>query len=1139
MPVRRSKPWRPAATLAAAVAGLAGFAAGAFAQPAPSPALDRLTARAAAEGSVRVIVGLNLSVQPEGRLQAGQVLQQRTGIRAMQNAAVNQLLTGTAARAHARFDTIPFLAADVDATALARLRLSPLVRHIQEDLLAAPSLLQSNPLIHAHNAWARGLTGAGRAVAVLDTGVDGTHPFLAGKVVSEACYSTNFSHPDYPQHSSQTICPGGVTDSTAAGSAMPCAGQCAHGTHVAGIVAGGAAPDGSSGVAKDASIIAVQVFSYFPAFGTVMSWTSDLIKGLERVYALRSTYDIAAVNLSLGGGQFSAACDDDDPATKAAIDNLRSAGIATVAAAGNDGWRTSINAPACISSAISVASSCDLADGGYCAAGVNGIAGYSNMASFVSLVAPGSVITSAVPGGGYASWHGTSMAAPQVAGAWAVLRQAQPGLGVADALALFRGHGLATDDTRSGGVVTGLTRVDLAFLEPSGHTLAVGRAGTGTGTVVSADGHITCGSDCEYRYTGEPTVTLTATAAPASVFAGWSGDCAGTAATCSVTMTATRAVTAGFASAHTLDVTRAGAAAASGTVTSSPPGISCGSDCSEAYAAGSAVTLTATAGAGARFAGWSGACTGTAGTCVVGMTAARSVTATFAPYHLLSVTKTGAGAASGTVTSIPAGIVCGTDCEESYAGGTVVTLTATSTSAARFVAWSGACSGMQNTCTVGVTAAAAVTADFVARHALTVQKTGNAAVAGTVTSAPAGVDCGNDCFERYDSGTEVTLTAVAGPDARFTGWSGACSGNAATCTVAMTAARTVKAAFNTQEVLTVTIGRLVDTASGTVSSSPAGISCGSSCSAEFNTGSKVTLTAKAASGSRFVGWSGACSGSTSPCSVDMTAAQAVTATFTRVYTLTAIKRGTAAGTGTVTSTPAGIDCGSDCSERHDHGTSVTLNAVAGPDTRFTGWSGACTGTLPTCTLEVTAARTAYATFHTLQRLSVTVETLSGTAGGTVTSSPAGISCGSDCSADFNTGSAVKLTAKVAAGSVFVGWGGACSGTASTCTVSMASAQSVTARFNVGHVLSVSRTGAAAASGAVTSEPAGIDCGSACSRRYEVGTVVTLTAAAATGATFAGWTGACAGTAGTCTVEMSTARAVTAAFEAQPVVRPSR
>jgi hypothetical protein len=122
-------------------------------------------------------------------------------------------------------------------------------------------------------------------------------------------------------------------------------------------------------------------------------------------------------------------------------------------------------------------------------------------------------------------------------------------------------------------------------------------------------------------------VTLTAAAASGSTFAGWSGACTGT-GTCTVSMTAARSVTATFNGSATvsLAVTKAGTGA--GTVTSSPAGIACGSTCSANFANGASVTLTAAAASGSTFAGWSGGCSGT-GSCVLAMTAARNVTATF------------------------------------------------------------------------------------------------------------------------------------------------------------------------------------------------------------------------------------------------------------------------------------------------------------------------------------------------------------------------------------------------------------------------------------------------------------------------------------------------------------------------------
>lgn len=150
------------------------------------------------------------------------------------------------------------------------------------------------------------------------------------------------------------------------------------------------------------------------------------------------------------------------------------------------------------------------------------------------------------------------------------------------------------------------------------------------------------------------------------------------------------------------------------------------------------------------------------------------------------------------------------------------------------------------------------------------------------------------------------------------------------------------------------------TGAGTVTSSPAGISCGSTCAASFSSGTSVTLTAVATSGT-FAGWSGACSG-TGTCTVTMSANRAVTATFdppVSNFTLTAAVAGT--GSGTVTSSPAGISCGATCAASYTSGTSVTLTAAVTSGT-FTSWSGDCTGTATTCTLSMTAAKTATATF---------------------------------------------------------------------------------------------------------------------------------------------------------------------------------
>jgi hypothetical protein len=152
------------------------------------------------------------------------------------------------------------------------------------------------------------------------------------------------------------------------------------------------------------------------------------------------------------------------------------------------------------------------------------------------------------------------------------------------------------------------------------------------------------------------------------------------------------------------------------------------------------------------------------------------------------------------------------------------------------------------------------------------------------------------------------------------------------------------------------------TGTGTVASSPPGISCGSSCSAKFDSGAAVNLTATPDSGSTFAGWSGACSG-TGACSVTMDVAKSVSANFTAnpgSFTLTVAKSG--AGTGTVTSTPSGISCGATCSASFASGTVVSLTAAPDPGSTFAGWSGDCSGT-GACSVTMDAAKSVSANFN--------------------------------------------------------------------------------------------------------------------------------------------------------------------------------
>src|SRR5204862_1597369 len=140
---------------------------------------------------------------------------------------------------------------------------------------------------------------------------------------------------------------------------------------------------------------------------------------------------------------------------------------------------------------------------------------------------------------------------------------------------------------------------------------------------------------------------------------------------------------------------------------------------------------------------------------------------------------------------------------------------------------------------------------------------------------------------------------------------------------------------------------------GKVTSSPAGINRGSTCSASFNAGTPVTLTATPVSGWSFQGWGGACSG-TGTCSLTMDAAKSATATFTRITFALAVSVAGGQG-GKVTSSPPGIDCGAACSASFDSGTPVTLTATPVSGWMFQGWGGACSGT-GTCSLTMDAAK---------------------------------------------------------------------------------------------------------------------------------------------------------------------------------------
>jgi hypothetical protein len=372
---------------------------------------------------------------------------------------------------------------------------------------------------------------------------------------------------------------------------------------------------------------------------------------------------------------------------------------------------------------------------------------------------------------------------------------------------------------------------------------------------------------------------------------------------------------------RTLTVKKAGPANSAGTVKSKPKGVNCASACSEAtasYYKNTSVTLEGKPATGSSFTGWSGGgCSGT-GTCVVAMTEAQEVTATFAPVEAgtkeilnpvpLTLTK---GESTGKGTVKATGLACEAECTSTvvnYSSGggpklkpaTIVTLTATTAPGSTFTGWEGSgCSGT-GTCIVTMSEAKSVTATFTAlpKNTLTVKKAGPANSAGTVKSKPKAISCGAACSEAtasLSSDTTVTLEAKPATGSSFTGWSGGgCSGTG-TCVVKMETAQEVTATFapveaGSKEILNPVSLTLAKAGSGYGTVKATGLACEVLCTStvvSYSSGggpkSKpaaiVTLEATSAAGSQKVAWTGCESEPEGKCVVTMSAAKEVTATF--------------------------------------------------------------------------------------------------------------------------------------------------------------------------------------------------------------------------------------------------------------------
>jgi len=363
-------------------------------------------------------------------------------------------------------------------------------------------LAQSLPLIERANAQMSNYNGQNVTVAVLDTGVNYTH--------------TAFGSCSAPGGNCKVVY---AQDFATTDNALDDDG---HGTNVAATVLG---------VAPSAKIAALDVFR-----NDGFAYTSDLVNAINWCVTNKAAYNIVALNMSLGSGKYTSPVSPID-SWGTAIQRAVDAGILVAAASGNSGYTNGLSIPSAYSNVVSVGAVYDSNLGGLnwsiCSDSstvADKVTCFSNSASFLTMLAPGSKITA-----GGITMSGTSQATPHVAGAAAVFRAAYPNDSVTQTIARLR-QGATVTDSRNG-LATPRLSLTAANGTTSSYALAASVTPNGAGLVTPASG----------VYTPGTSVSLTVTANSGYSFAGWSGDCSGTVTTCHLLMDSNKTVTAGFA----------------------------------------------------------------------------------------------------------------------------------------------------------------------------------------------------------------------------------------------------------------------------------------------------------------------------------------------------------------------------------------------------------------------------------------------------------------------------------------------------------------------------------------------------------------------------------------------------------------
>ncbi len=590
---------------------------------------------------------------------------------------------------------------------------------------------------------------------------------------------------------------------------------------------------------------------------------------------------------------------------------------------------------------------------------------------------------------------------------------------------------------------------------PEGYTLTINIEGQGDVDVQP-----------EGPYGPEDLVTLTAQAAEGWHFVAWGGDVVALVPVVQLFMEGDMTVTVVFEKdaigqfGLTVNVEGAGSVAVDPN--------------QESYDWHTEVSLTAEAEEGWHFVGWQGDAEGTDPTIQIMMDGDRSVTAVFEPdQYVLTINVDG----QGEVQADPA--------EGPYDSGTPVSLIALAAPGWRFVEWQGDAEGTDPATQVTMNGNKTVTAVFEEdapdQYTLTINVDGQGEVQADPAEGP------------YDSGTPVSLIALAAPGWHFVEWQGDATGTDPATQITMDGNKTVTAVFEEDAPDQYTLTINVD-GQGEVQADPA--------EGPYDSGTPVSLTATAAPGWRFVEWQGDAEGTDPATQVTMDGNKTVTAVFEEnapdQYTLTVNVN----GQGEVATDPN--------QATYDAGTPVTLTATAAEGWHFVEWQGAATGVNPTTQVTMDGNKTVTAVFEENVPDQYTL-TVNVDGQGEVATDPN--------QATYDAGIRVSLTATAAEGWHFVEWQGAAAGTYPTTQVTMDGNRTVTAVFERDqYILTIRIDG----QGSVRAQSGG--------GPYHAGTVVTLTAEAAEGWHFARWEGDASGTAPSVDIEMDANKSVTAVFE---------